>query len=146
VIRTAVVSTLLGAALAVSPAHGQSSWQQVVNNELATLSSRARQQGFTSMVGQTLTGALNPRAMEDRSVTLVGGGNYIVFAACDQDCTDVDLRVFGPDGQLLGEDIQTDDRPVVLFTAAASGTYRITVMMAACSQAPCYWGAQVMTR
>lgn len=130
---------------AVAPARAQS-YQQVVQNELAGLASRAREQGFRTQVGQTMTGTLNNATQTSVAISLVGGGSYVVFAACDQDCTDIDLRLFGPDGQMIGEDVAMDDRPVIIFTAPASGTYRLQVMMATCSQNPCYWGAQVLAR
>ncbi|HWO89177.1 MAG TPA: hypothetical protein VNL98_08500 [Gemmatimonadales bacterium] len=144
--RAVVGAALLASALGAASQAQAQSYQQVVQNELAGLASRAREQGFRTQVGQTITGTLNNGTQTGLTITLVGGGSYVVFAACDQDCTDIDLRLFAPDGQMIGEDIETDDRPVIIFTAPTSGTYRLQVMMATCSQNPCYWGAQVLAR
>lgn len=144
--RAVAGAALLAAALVTAGQLEAQSYQQVVQNELAGLAGRAREQGFRTQVGQTITGTLNHGTQTGLSITLVGGGSYVVFAACDQDCTDIDLRLFAPDGQMIGEDIETDDRPVIIFTAPTSGAYRLQVMMATCSQNPCYWGAQVFAR
>ncbi|GHG04964.1 hypothetical protein GCM10017783_16930 [Deinococcus piscis] len=62
----------------------------------------------TPMMGRLLT-------EEQRLIPLKvpAKGNYLVLAACDDDCYDIDLSLFGADGTLLYRDDYDDDYPVV---------------------------------
>ncbi len=133
-------------AAAPEPAVAQGSFQQTVTNKLAGMASRAREQGYATQLGQTQAGSLAQGATHSLAVSLVAGGNYLIIGACDQDCTDVDLRILGPGGGQVTEDVALDDRPVLRFTAPATGTYRLDVIMATCSTSPCYWGVQTFAR
>ncbi len=42
--------------------------------------------------------------------------------------------------------VAADDRPVLIFTAAKAGKYRIQVVMASCSDEPCRYGLQLNSK
>ncbi len=136
------VFALVGASLLALPAEAQNSWQQVVNGQLATHGNTLRGQGFSSMA-QPITGSLNDDGDMGTPVALNAGMEYAIVGVCDQDCRDVDLRIFGPDGTMIAEDLALDDHPVLHFRAPATGQYRLVIMMANCTANPCYWGVQV---
>ena len=71
------------------------------------------------------------------------GRSYIILGVCDNDCSDVDLRLYGPDGSTVIQDLATDDHPTLSFTAPSTGNYRLEVIMATCRQSPCYYGVQL---
>ncbi len=123
-------------------AAGQNAYQQTVTNQLNAAAAQLRQRGM-SPVAAPLTGTLNARGEQSLEVSLRAGARYVIFGACDQDCSDFDLRIFGPDGAMLAEDVLADDQPVLDFQARAEGRYRLVAIMASCASSPCYWGAQL---
>jgi hypothetical protein len=64
----------------------------------------------------------------------------IITAACDNDCSDIDLKVTDENGTVLAEDDKKDDTPVLAFRPSAEGRLTIKVHMEACSDNPCYFG------
>jgi hypothetical protein len=117
-----------------------------VRGYLARQESNARNQGYTRRVAGPVYGRLNDDGRTTHRLTVVGGNRYVLFGACDNDCTDVDLRIFDTSGNLLMQDIGADDTPALAFTANGSGAYRIEVIMATCRRNPCYYGIQLMAR
>lgn len=101
-------------------------------------------QGYAAVTAM-VTGNLNASANTSHALTLTGGRNYVIIGVCDRDCTDVDLRLYDPMGNNIATDVATDDHPVLRFTAATSGSYRLQVEMAACSHNPCYYGVQLFS-
>ena len=146
--RAALATTLLAAtvgAIAAPKAAAQNTWQQQIRNQIATAATAVREHGY-SPDREMISGSLNDDASEGMRINLQGGTRYAIIGVCDEDCTDVDLRVWGPDGTKLDEDIATDDTPVLEFVAPVTGQYRLSVEMATCRTNPCYWGVQVFAR
>jgi hypothetical protein len=141
---TAVLALALGCALA-SEAAAQNSYQQQIRAQLQAASDTVRGHGYAAD-REPMTGSLNNAAAEAMMVNLQGGARYAIVGVCDNDCSDVDLRIWAPDGTKLAEDILVDDTPVLEFTATVTGQYRLSVEMAACHTNPCYWGVQVYRR
>ncbi|WP_420128352.1 hypothetical protein [Longimicrobium sp.] len=76
------------------------------------------------------------------TVTLTGGTRYTLVAVCDQDCTDLDLRVLDG-GYLLGEDRSTDETAVVELAPARDVRLTVETIMAQCAQSPCHFAVGV---
>lgn len=133
---------LVAAATVSTEAAAQNQYQQQITQQFTNWAPRFAQQGF-QMQGTAFTGSLNDDADESILINLQAGTRYAIAGVCDQDCSDVDLQVFSSDGTKIGEDLQTDDKPVVIFNAGYSGQYRVKVLMATCSTNPCYYGVQV---
>jgi hypothetical protein len=91
-------------------------------------------------------GDLDEGYMQTYYRSFVIGGRYAVIGTCDEDCTDLDLKVFDPSGNLVGQDTDPDDNPLVVFTAKRSGQYRYQVIMETCNSEPCGYGAGVLIR
>jgi hypothetical protein len=77
------------------------------------------------------------------SLTLDEGWEYKITAACDGDCSDIDLVIYDGNGNKIDEDIERDDNPVVSATPKWTGTFRIKVIMADCKTNPCGYGIAV---
>jgi len=140
----AALALAIGCALATAAA-AQNSYQQQIRNQLQTASDTVRGHGYVAD-REPMMGSLNAAANETMMVNLQGGVRYAIVGVCDEDCTDVDLRIWAPDNTKLAEDILTDDTPVLEFTATVTGQYRLSVEMAACRTSPCYWGVQIYKR
>ena len=64
-------------------------------------------------VGEALRGRLPAGEQRLIPFKVPASGNYLVLAACDDDCYDIDLTLFGGDGHQLYVDDYDDDYPVV---------------------------------
>ena len=125
---------------------GGNRYAQQVDGYLARLASNANGQGYTRLAAGPVHGSLRDDETASHNMEVVGGVSYALMGACDNDCTDVDLKIFDEKGVLLMQDIAVDDTPVLTFQATASGRYRVQVIMATCNRNPCYYGIQLMAR
>lgn len=96
-----------------------------------------------STFGAFQTSNLNDDGRGTHTAMLQAGMRYAIVAVCDQDCTDLDLSLSGPGGGSVGSDFAMDDHPTLRFVAPLTGTYTLTVIMATCNRAPCYYGVQL---
>jgi hypothetical protein len=94
--------------------------------------------------GGATRGALASGASRDISVTLQAGEVFAFLGVCDQSCSDLDMTVYGPDGNEVGSDVLPDDAPIVRVDNPRAGTYRVRVTMATCSASTCEFGMRVM--
>ena len=62
-----------------------------------------------------------------------------IVGVCDNDCTDMDLKIYDASGNLVGEDVLVDDVPIVEIPGA--GRYTAEVLMPGCSTSICYYAA-----
>ena len=76
--------------------------------------------------------------------TLRGGQTYTFLGACDNDCSDVDIIVEDENGINVGEDLLTDDYPVVTITPRRDGPFTARILLVNCSIEPCYVGGRVL--
>src|SRR3954471_14287136 len=95
------------------------------------------------MTHQIYTGSLNNRTNEYVTLRLDMGVQYQIMGACDNDCSDLDLTIYGPNGAELDQDIEMDDFPIVAVTPNRTATYRLKVVMATCTAEPCRYGIGV---
>lgn len=79
-------------------------------------------------------------------LSLNGGTEYGFIGACDGDCTNVDLELISMEtGGVVANDMLPDDYPIFGFTPPSNGQYMVRLLMQACTQAPCYAGARVVS-
>ena len=76
----------------------------------------------------------------------VGHRDYVVVGICDNDCSDLDLLLYDYDDNVIMQDVDPDDEPVLVIPAGRSGTYYIEAAMPSCSVEPCYYAVQVFHR
>jgi hypothetical protein len=69
--------------------------------------------------------------------------SYLFAGVCDEDCSDLDLRLYDETGTLVDADVESDDGPKVRVTPKHSATFRLRVTMARCTDSPCYFGVAV---
>jgi hypothetical protein len=121
--------------------------QQLIANidqmldEMQQRSGGAPMQGFADEIVP-----MQPATDHRQVVALTGGTAYMVVGACDGDCTNYDIELIDMrTGGVVASDVLPDDFPVVQFSPPANGQYMIRSLMQACSVAPCYAGARVLT-
>jgi hypothetical protein len=86
--------------------------------------------------------SLNQDRYQDVNYRLVRGVTYVFTGACDEDCRDLDLKLFG-NGTKLKEDVEPDDTPIIAFRPEWTGTYTLRVIMANCNREPCRFGVGI---
>ncbi|MDH5805344.1 MAG: hypothetical protein OEZ54_09165 [Gemmatimonadota bacterium] len=138
---------LLAAALFVfaNAAEAQNEFQRQVRSQIEGATGFLESAGY-GMSADPTTGSLNQGSSETFTVRLVGGMEYALVGVCDNDCSDIDLEVFGPNGNSLDSDFEVDDFPVLEFTAPSNGSYTVEVSMPGCSVEPCYYGVGTFMR
>jgi hypothetical protein len=120
----------------------QDEWVAQVRRLLQNAGRVYQERGY-SMTHQIYTGSLNNRSSEFVTLQLDIGTQYQLLGACDNDCSDLDLTLYGPSGNEIDTDVEMDDFPIVAVTPSRSGTYRLKVVMATCSVEPCRYGIGV---
>jgi hypothetical protein len=116
-----------------------------VNNSDATSSMRAF--GFRDdalNVGYIVD---SPGRYFDVTYRLKRGYVYAFDGACDDDCRDVDLTLYGPNGNKVAEHIAGDDNPSIWIFTAEDGQYRVRATIPTCN-APigCYVAVKGMLK
>lgn len=105
----------------------------------------AQDNGYTP-TGDRWVGALDAGGTEDQMATLGGGADYAFIGACDEDCTDMDLALYGPSGDMVAEDTEPDANPVLELRGVRGGEHRVEVRMYTCSSEPCYYAVGLFKR
>ncbi len=103
---------------------------------------------LTDLSHNIVTGSLDAGERETVMAELEGGSHYTLLAVCDNDCTDVDLRVKTRSGTTLDEDLELDDFPLCEISVAGEGTmmFEVEVIMVDCDVEPCRYAVAVFER
>lgn len=117
-----------------------------VDSQLVRLTANARAQGFARLVSGPIYGRVADDGVATHEVTVTGGSEYALLGACDDDCSDLDLKIFDGAGAMLMQDVEADATPVLTFIAQSSGRYRVEAVMANCSHPPCFYGIQLLSK
>ncbi|PYP74278.1 MAG: hypothetical protein DMD41_02190 [Gemmatimonadetes bacterium] len=141
-----VLACLVGAALlAPGAARAQNQWERTVRSQVRQHSQFLTDRDY-QLTGDVYQGKLANHETEYLTITLHPGTSYSFLGVCDDDCRDIDLRLFDPDGDEIDADVGTDDWPIVKVTPRVTGQYQVKVVMASCATNPCYYGIGVFTK
>ncbi len=143
--RTVAAVTVLIACAAPPAAAQQRQYIGHLRSQLERVETILRDSGYRP-AGSLAYGTLNAGDRESRPISMTIGSRYVIAGVCDQDCTNVDLKLLAPDGAELAGNTAPDNRPTMSITSPGTGQFTVTVMMAGCRQSPCYWGFQVFER
>ncbi len=127
----------VGTFASVAPANNE--WEVQVEAQINTAGSLFSDEGYTQR-REPYTGSLGQAGSHDFNVRLERGISYALLAVCDADCSDIDLMISDDKGVEVDSDYEDDDLPIVEVCPKRSGTYRVHVYMANCSNEPCYYG------
>lgn len=131
-------------------AHAQNN-RDLVLRQLDAVTDNSRKSGWrveeSTLGGGTVVGQLSANGTVVLEVYLRGGHQVLIPAGCDRDCSDLDLRLYSGDGNdLLTEDLEEDDVPVISYTPSSSGRYLVLVSLPKCSTDMCWFGFRVFTK
>jgi hypothetical protein len=133
-------------ALIAAPALAQDSdWQAQMRRYLDARTTANATDGFRRDTAiADMTASFGTDSAKVFTVNLRRGVDYRIIGVCDDDCTDVDMEVYGADGLLAGRDVEVNDIPVLNVTGAGSATVR--VWLANCETEPCAVGVRVLRK
>ena len=142
----AAVAVFIAAAIAAPVGlAAQNQWERVVRSQIREHSSYLTDRGY-EMINEVYQGTLGNQESEMLTITLQADRAYAFLGVCDQDCHDLDLRLYDSDGDEVDADVSNDDWPVVKVSPSRAGEYRVKVIMASCSSSPCYYGVGVFKK
>ena len=78
------------------------------------------------------------------TMTLRAGVNYRIYAACDDNCGDVDMEIYGADGELADRDTARNDTPYIQVTPTRTGRHQIRLWLYDCRAETCLVAARVL--
>lgn len=116
-----------------------SRWHRQVSSQLSRYTDVLSGRGF-ERTHELKNGSLRDKQSEYFTVELDGGTSYALIGVCDEDCSDLDLRLYDAAGVEVDADVKTDDYPVVEIRPPRTARYRVKVVMASCSTSPCFYG------
>lgn len=119
-------------------------WEASVRARLKLLEFILADEGWYA-THDVYVGYLNEGEIRDVSITRDAGVFYSIVGVCDDDCTDLDLALYDPSGEMIDLDLPADDYPEVSVTPSGSGAYRFRVLMSDCEIGPCRFGVQAFT-
>ncbi len=100
--------------------------------------------GFSPVGGvQDSVNAMQPTEVHPWQLTLKRGETYRILAACDNECSDLDLELLDSAGKIIERDTLPDSAPVINIRPAADGVFTARVVMKTCTLAPCYAAARL---
>jgi hypothetical protein len=94
---------------------------------------------------RVMYGSLNDGGRSSFTAELTAGITYYILAECDEDCYDLDLKLYRYDWTLVVQDIGIDEYAVIRVTPNRTRTYRIQPVMASCERNPCRWGVGIFS-
>jgi len=124
---------------------GGDQWEAQVARLLSQAASMATDNGMRR-THTPYIGSLREGATYNHTLQLNGGTAYSLIGVCDNDCSDLDLRLYDANGREVASDVLTDDTPVVNVTPRRTGTYTVRAIMTTCSSEPCRYGIGVYGR
>jgi serine/threonine-protein kinase len=80
------------------------------------------------------------------TVKMQQGTAYVLYAACDLACHDIDLELFDSEGTSLTKDIQVNDAPRLEITPSQSASFTLRVSMVRCDTPKCTYGVGLFYR
>jgi hypothetical protein len=144
--RIAAASSLLAALLLLGPGPSNAQdFRTTVTAQLDAAARTIRDNGYRMdndiFDRDVVVGMIAAGASAYMEVNLTAGARYFFSAACDEDCSDLDLRLFRPGSrEAFEKDVETDDVPMLMFTAPVTGRYILAIDMASCGTSMCYYG------
>lgn len=95
-------------------------------------------------IGIVKTGRLSQGAEASIPLDVMGAHRASVFAACDSNCSDLDIRVVTEDGRLINLDEDEDDTPHVYINERKTNKLVLKVRMLKCSASSCSFAVRQM--
>lgn len=124
---------------AVAQGDSGGAFAAAVRAHLERATAAAAREGFTPFgPAESIAGLRMGERGQSVPFTLEAGRAYRFAAACDTDCTDIDIEVTDARGAVIGRNLDVDNPTSVTVTPQRAGQHNVRIWLAACAQEPCY--------
>lgn len=142
--KSVLLSTAAGVLLCLAAfpvvSAAQSAWQSQVMAQLRAVTALLNLGYDVRSSYEPFVGTLRNNTYTDVTYTLQGGVPYALVGVCDNDCPDLDLKLYDENYHLIDSDTQPDATPVIQVTPRWTGTFHVRVIMSRCNNSPCWYG------
>jgi hypothetical protein len=140
----ALSALALSGAASIRPALADQYLKQI-QSQMAIAAHAFRPYGF-QFDREVFVDRLGNQGTEDLTVNLRRGEEYVIIGTCDEDCGDLDLKVYDDNGNIIASDNDTDGTPIVHLSPQWSAGFTLRAEMASCGKNPCQYGIGVLSR
>ncbi len=105
-----------------------------------TRSFKARSNPTETLVGHVVTGELDEDDIEIIEFKLDPTRKYLVYGACDDECSALSLQAQDADGNIVSDDSDEDAIPILQIQVGEGKLLKVIVSMDACDDEPCTFG------
>jgi hypothetical protein len=131
---------ILAASVAALVATGVAVAQDLTINEYVVQMVAERADPGETLIGDIVFDEIEEGESATYTFKLNPRKSYFVYAACDDDCSDIDLFGEDNDGDVVDLDDEDDDIPLLLVLPGESGrSLTVTLDMAACDTDVCVY-------
>jgi len=120
-------------------------WERQVETRFTQAGVTLLRNGYAPMT-TTWRGALNNSETASDTITLAGGGSYVLLGVCDDDCGEIELQLFAANGYEIDASKGAGAAPIVHVTPPERTSYRLTIRMTGCGMNPCWYGVSMYRR
>src|SRR5207237_9511407 len=136
-------AVLAWADLRLSPAParaqgGGSRWERQIREYLRRTTAAFSEQGFQP-TGEPKVALLLVDQSEWFTIMMHAGTSYTLVALCDNDCSGLDLVLYGT-GRNEIEATRATPVPMIKVTPRATMSYRVKLTLTSCAVSPCWYG------
>ena len=134
----------LAAITAMTPVtlSAQDRWDRQVLRQLSQAARAADSEADYIASHDPFVGSLKNNTYTEIQYNLQAGVHYLLVGVCDEDCSDLDLKLYDGNHRFVSEDTGPDDKPGVGVTVGVSGRFYLRVIMASCGAGTCRYGTQ----
>ncbi len=97
---------------------------------------------------EPVIGKIYPRRSQSEAFTLRldRDYDYALMGVCDQDCKDIDIKLYDNNGNLVDADTKPDDTAYIHYEPGRNGLFHIEVNIPACTEWKCTYGIGVFAK
>ena len=131
---------MIAACVAALATAGVAAAQDLTINEYVVQMVAERADAGETLVGDIVFDEIEEGESATHTFRINPRKSYFVYAACDDDCGDIDLFGENDDGDVVDVDEEDDDIPLLLVLPGESGrSLTVTLDMAACDTDVCVY-------
>lgn len=120
----------------------QDVWEGQVRSQLLALAANVDSRAGYVASHRPFFGWLNDGASTEIQYNLETGVRYFFGGVCDNDCSDLDLKLYDGNHRMIAQDTSADDTPLLTVDVARGGRFYLRVEMANCSTISCRYATQ----
>ncbi len=126
-------------------AHAEQAYEEVADQLIAAATVIGLSDGFEP-VGDPLFVELNEDEQDAFEFEMRGGREHAIVVVCDDDCDDVDVRLYDSEGDLIDKDTDGDDVAVLNGEPDDTEDFIVEISVEDCDREPCVVGAVLFSQ